>query len=58
MSSAQKYGPISSHDLNMLQSLLADAGFEIGAYPHGDRSFNKAFAEIDRFGFRTLLSRR
>ncbi|GEM_PF-3307587 len=29
MSSAQEYGPISSHDLNMLRSLLSDAGFVI-----------------------------
>nr|WP_280171492.1 hypothetical protein [Agrobacterium pusense] len=46
MSSAQKYGPISSHDLNMLRSLLVDAGFEIDTYSGDDRSFNKATCKI------------
>jgi len=46
MSSAQEYGPISSHDLNMLQSLLADAGFKIDTYSGDDQSFNKATCKI------------
>ncbi|MDO3445588.1 hypothetical protein QSV77_24865 [Agrobacterium sp. V1] len=46
MSSAQEYGPISSHDLNMLRSLLSDAGFERDAHVDDDRSFNRATRKI------------
>ncbi|OAI83000.1 hypothetical protein [Agrobacterium pusense] len=46
MSSTQEYGPISSHDLNMLLSLLSDAGFEIDTRSADDRSFNKATRKI------------
>ncbi|MBG0508800.1 hypothetical protein G6M12_24280 [Agrobacterium tumefaciens] len=46
MSSAQEYGPISSHDLNMLRSLLSDAGFESDTRLDDDRTFNKATRKI------------
>jgi hypothetical protein len=46
MSSAKVSGPISSHDLNMLQSLLLDTGFEIEGPADGKRPFNKATRKI------------
>lgn len=46
MSSAKESGPISSHDLNMLRSLLSDAGFERDMHMDDDQSFNKATRKI------------
>ncbi len=46
MSSANEYGPISSYDLNMLRSLLSDAGFEIDTRVDDDRSYNKSTRKI------------
>lgn len=46
MSSTKDPGPISSHDLNMLQSLLLDAGFEIDRPAGDERSHNKATRKI------------
>ncbi|WP_144579320.1 hypothetical protein [Agrobacterium sp. DE0009] len=46
MSSATQYGPISSHDLNMLRSLLSEAGFESDPRIDGDRSFVRATRKI------------
>lgn len=46
MSSATEYGPISSHDLNKLRSLLSEVGFETDAHVDGNRSFNKPTRKI------------
>ncbi|OAE43596.1 hypothetical protein A7J57_04845 [Agrobacterium tumefaciens] len=46
MSSAQEYGPISSHDLNMLRSLLSDAGFVIDTRSNDPGPLNKATRKI------------